>query len=105
VDHLGPVELLPIREIEPITLNAALQVGDFLQSYPNIRSVLVVTDGFRSRRTQMIYNHVLGKLGVEVHTCPVWGTKRPENWTATWHGIQTVVLQYLKLCYYAIFIF
>jgi hypothetical protein len=97
--------LLPIREVEPITLHAALQVRRFVKSKPAIRSVLVVTDGFRSRRTQLIYSHVLGKMGVAVFTCPVWGAQRPENWASTWHGRQTVFLQYLKLSYYKIVVF
>lgn len=102
--RIESTELLPIREIEPITLHAALQVGEFVKSKPAIRSVLVVTDGFRSSRTQLIYSHVLGKMGVAVFTCPVWGAQRPENWASTWHGRQTVFLQYLKLLYYKILV-
>jgi hypothetical protein len=105
VSRLQSTEILPIAEIEPITLNAARQVGEFLRSKPGIRSVLVVTDGFRSRRTYLTYSHVLGKLGVVVYTFPVWGIERPENWATTWHGRQKVGLQYLKLLYYYIFVF
>jgi hypothetical protein len=104
VARLESTELLPFREIEPMTLNAARQVGEFLKSRPNIRSVLVVTDGFRSRRTQLVYSRVLGKSGVVVYTFPVWGTQRPENWATTWHGRQEVMLQYLKLLYYKILV-
>ena len=105
VSRLQSAEILPFAEIEPVALNAALQVGEFLRSKPNIRSVLVVTDGFRSRRTYLIYSHVLGELRVVVYTLPAWGIERPENWATTWHGRQKVVLQYLRLLYYSILVF
>jgi len=100
VAHLESTELLPIREIEPITLNAARQVGEFLKSRPDVHSVLIVTGGFKSKRMQLIFSSVLGQMGVVAYCFPVWGTKRPENWTASWHGVQEVLLQYLKLAYY-----
>jgi hypothetical protein len=100
--RLQSTEILPFRQIEPLTLNTARQVAAFLKPRRDIRSVLVVTDGFRSRRTQMIYSSVFSKIGISTYTCPVWGTKHPDNWAATWHGRQEVLLQYLKLFYYEI---
>jgi hypothetical protein len=35
---------------------------------------------------------------------PVFGTTTPENWTGTWHGIQDVALQFLKLSYYRMYV-
>lgn len=103
--RLQSTVILPFREIEPYTLNAARQVAAFLKARSDIHSVLVVTEGFRSRRTQLVYSRVLGKIGVAVDTYPVWGTKRPETWAATWHGREEVFLQYLKLFYYKAVVF
>src|SRR5262245_44634769 len=80
-------EVLPIREVEPITLNAAVQLREHLVR-EGVRSLLVVTEGFRSRRSTMAYAAVLGPAGIEVHCVPVFGPKTPETWTRSWHGIQ-----------------
>ena len=51
-------EVLPIEESEPITLNVARQVRDYLVAH-EVRSARVVTSGFRSERTFLIYRSVL----------------------------------------------
>src|SRR5438552_11627057 len=45
VARLQYSEIIPIQEIEPISLNAAYQIREFL-TRQNIRSVVVVTPGF-----------------------------------------------------------
>lgn len=94
---------LPIRDIEPITLNAAVQLREHLVR-EGVRSLLVVTEGFRSRRSTMVYRAVLGLAGIEVHCVPVFGRKTPESWTHSWHGIQEVVQQLVKLQYYRFYV-
>src|SRR5215813_12614021 len=42
-------EVLPIQEVEPFGLNAAVQIRDRLAREP-VKSLIVVTSGFRSRR-------------------------------------------------------
>lgn len=99
VARLKDPELIPFKETEPITMSVAYQVRDTLKQ-SGARSVLVVSGGFRSWRTHLSYSKALEPLGIEVHCAPVWGTKRPDNWTQTWHGIQEVLLQVAKLQYY-----
>ncbi|MGC8490541.1 MAG: hypothetical protein ACP5SH_02275 [Syntrophobacteraceae bacterium] len=103
--RLPSCRLLPFRQAEPFTLHVARRVGRFLQSRREIHSVLIVTEGFRSRRTRLVYGRVLGKFGVKVCTYPVWGSRVPESWAKTWHGRQEVLLQYLKLLYYEFLLF
>lgn len=98
------VELMPIEEIEPIAFNAALQVRKSLMERGNIKSVIIVTSGFRSKRTYMIYKHLFEKIGITASCLPVWGNRRPENWIFSWHGVQDVFLQYIKYFYYLILI-
>jgi hypothetical protein len=50
----------------------------------------------------LISEAILGEAGVAVSCVPVFGTTTPENGTRTWHGIQEVALQFLKLHYYRI---
>jgi len=89
---------VPNRD-EPISLNAARQIRDFLIQR-GIRSVIVVAPGFRSRRSALIYNTVFIPSGIRVGCVPTMGTTTPENWTNTWHGIQEVMEQFFKLQYY-----
>ncbi len=98
--RLGEMEFVPIREVEPISLNAARDVRGYLMAH-GIRSVTVVTPLFRSRRSAMVYRATLEPVGVTVWCDPV-GNRTPETWTRTWHGIQNVTEQWLKLQYYRV---
>jgi hypothetical protein len=96
-------EIIPIRAIEPISLNAAYQIRDFLTK-EHLRSVIVVTPGFRSERSYLVYHMVLAPAGIKVYCMPVFGLETPENWTKTWHNIQEVIEQFLKLLYYRFYV-
>jgi len=92
-------ELIPVREAEPISLTVARQVQDKLVD-EGIVSVIVLSPGFRSRRSFLVWSAVLEPAGIRVSVAPVFGQRTPENWRDTWHGWQEVVLQWLKLLYY-----
>jgi hypothetical protein len=99
VAHLQDFEIIPITLTEPISLNAAYQIRAALRD-ARVSSVIVVAPGFRSRRSLLIYRAVLGEAGISTRCVAVFGPHTPENWTRTWHGIQEVVEQYVKLQYY-----
>lgn len=103
VARLDQPELVPFRELEPVTLNVAFQVRDALQD-SSVRSVIVVTSGFRSRRSSLVYARVFGEAGIVTYCVPVFGTQTVDRWPATWHGIQHVVEQHLKLLYYRLYV-
>ena len=103
ISRLQNVEMIPIREIEPISLNAAEQIRDFLKK-KQVKSVLVVAPDFRSRRSELVYKTILTPAGITVHCVPVFGTKTVHNWTKSWHGIEEVGLQFGKLWYYRLFV-
>jgi hypothetical protein len=103
VAHLPSMELLPLEIREPITLNAAKQVREFL-TRGRVTSITVVAPGFRSRRSMLVYKTILAPAGIAVRCVPVVGRTTPDNWTATWHGVQDVALQFLKLQYYRFFV-
>jgi len=88
---------------EPISLNAALQIRDRLAA-ERIRSVAVVTRAFRSRRSVLVYQATFVPAGIAVSCVPVVGTVSPETWTRTWHGIQEVTTEFIKLQYYRFYI-
>jgi hypothetical protein len=103
VARMPEPEILPIQIIEPISLHAAYQIRDFLTATP-LRSAIVVTPGFRSQRSSLVYQAVLAPAGITVYCVPVFGQKTPANWTETWHGIQEVAAQFLKLQYYRFYV-
>jgi len=104
IAHLKSAETIPVgQQLEPISLNVAYQIREYLRA-EHIRSVLVVTSGFRGRRAALIYKAILGEAGVAVSCVPVFGTTTPENWTRTWHGVQEVALEFLKLNYYHLYV-
>ncbi len=84
---------------EPISLNLARGSAHELRAR-GVKSVLLVTDGFRSERALMVYSAVLAPIGITVHCQPVFGTRSPLNWFESLHGIQEVALQFIKLWYY-----
>jgi hypothetical protein len=99
----GPFEAVPIREVEPISLNAARELLTFLLR-ERIRSVTVVTPLFRSRRSALVYGAVFGPAGIAVRCEPVEGTTGVVNWSNTLHGIQGVLEQWGKLQYYRFYV-
>jgi hypothetical protein len=103
VAHIPSLETIPIQEVEPISLNAAKQIRNFL-TREQVRSVVVVTPDFRSRRSFLVYSTVLKPAGISVGCFPAFGTKTIQNWSATWHGIQEVGLEFLKLQYYRFYV-
>jgi hypothetical protein len=96
-------EIIPIREIEPYSLNAAYQLRDFL-AREHLRSISVIAPALRSRRAAIVYHAVLGPAGIRVYCVPVFGGHTPENWTTTWHGIQAVTEQFVKLQFYQLYV-
>ena len=90
------LEIVPTQEIEPYSLNAARQIRDYLIQ-GHVRSVLVVSPAFRSKRSSLVYRAVLEPAGIRAHCLLVFGQHTPKNWTASWHGIQTVTEQFTFL--------
>ena len=84
---------------EPISLNLAKRCAEELRAR-RIHSVILVTEGFRSRRAAEIYLNILKPLGITVYIQPVFGHRTPENWFRSPNGSQEVVLQFAKLWYY-----
>ena len=88
---------------EPISLNLARHSKRELEAR-GIKSVVIVTDGFRSRRSLAVYDSILGSSGIAVRCQPVFGSHGPANWFESYHGIQDVMLQFVKFWYYRLFV-
>ena len=101
--RLHQPELIAIRPREPISLNAAYQIRAVLER-EKVRTVVVVTPAFRSRRSSLIYSAVFAEAHIVTRCVPVFGWQTPETWTDTWHGIMQVAEQHLKLQYYRFYV-
>jgi hypothetical protein len=100
VARLPSFEPVPVpRRDEPISLNAAKQIRDFLVR-EKIGSIVIIAPGFRSRRSELIYQTVFTPSGIRVGCARTIPIEKPENWTNTWHGMQEFVEQFFKLQYY-----
>ena len=99
IARLPKVEIIPIRVIEPISLNAAVDIRDALVK-EQIHSIVVVAPGFRSQRSALVYSTVLEPANIQVSCEPVFGLSTGANWTESWHGLQLVLEQFGKLQYY-----
>ena len=103
IARLGEFDVVPVRLVEPLSLNAAQDVLHYVRRN-NLHSVIVVTPMFRSRRTALVYEATLGRAGIGVRCEPVPGTRGVDTWAASWHGIQQVAEQWLKLHYYKLYV-
>ena len=101
--HVGPIDVIPTREVEPISLNAARDVLRFIKR-DGVQSVVVVSPLFRSRRSTIVYEATLGAAGITVRCEPSQHNQNPHTWTQSLHGIQNVAEQWTKLQYYRIYV-
>lgn len=101
--HLQNVEPVDVYQSEPISLSVANQIRSFFTK-EGIKSVALVTPGFRSVRSVLIYQTTLRGTDITVFCVPVFGSRTPDDWTGSWHGIQEVVLQFAKLQYYRFYV-
>lgn len=97
--HLSEWEPVVFDAVEPISLHVAYEVRDRLIAL-NVNSVALLSPALRSRRSLLIYDAVLRRAGIRAACVPVFGGKAPGTWFETAHGIQEVVLQFVKLQYY-----
>ena len=99
VAGIGSFEIIPVLHTEPVTLSVAVQVAKYLENN-GIRSVLVVSPRFRSTRSHLVYNHVLGPRGIRVQIVSARAPISVDDWWHSWHGVQDIWLEFSKLLYY-----
>jgi uncharacterized SAM-binding protein YcdF (DUF218 family) len=100
---LNNVETIPVEAIDPITLNMARQVSTMLHG-KGVTSVILVTSFYHSRRSALTYRKFLKPLGIKLASYPVTQRFTPGNWWKTKDGINTVLMELIKLQYYRFFV-
>jgi hypothetical protein len=100
--RIADLRKVPASDVEPYSLNTAFHIRQFAKEN-GIASVILVTPAFRSQRSMMIYAAALKPAGVSLQCAPVF-RRNVGEWTHTWHGIQDVGLQFIKLQYYRFYV-
>jgi hypothetical protein len=103
VARLQNPEIIRVRNEEPITFNTVVDIRAYLLAH-HVRSILVVTAGFRSERESLIYDRLLTPAGIHFAMVPVFGRTDVRTWRRSWHGIQDVTLEFGKLWYYRLIV-
>jgi hypothetical protein len=103
VAQMQAPEIMPMRAGEPISLSVAYRIRDFLMK-EHLGAMIVVTPGFRSKRSALIYETVLARAGITVYCAPVFVGARLEDWAQSWHGIEEVSSEFVKLQFYRFYV-
>lgn len=103
VAQMQAPEIMPMRAGEPISLSVAYGIRDFLIK-EHLGAMIVVTPGFRSKRSALIYETVLARTGITVYCAPVFVGARLEDWAQSWHGIEEVSSEFVKLQFYRFYV-
>jgi hypothetical protein len=52
----------------------------------------------------LIYQEVMREAGVTVRCVPIGVKADPHEWIRSWHGVQAVFEQFMKLQYYRLYV-
>ena len=86
------------------TWEEGMAVRDYAKAH-NLRSILIVTSSYHSRRALFTFRHFLADAGAQVGIDPVETgiqTPPPATWWLHIRGWQLVLVEYLKLIYYLV---
>ena len=91
------VIVVPIRH--PVTLKEAEVVLKDL-SKENIKSVILLSPGFHTRRSYLVYQHVGIPLQIKIFPFASFTEYQLNNWWVQEHGVRDFTVELLKLGYY-----
>jgi uncharacterized SAM-binding protein YcdF (DUF218 family) len=101
---------VPPQSIEVImqpvssTYDEAQLLRDYAQQH-GVRSILIVTSAYHSRRALWVFSKVLRDVGVQIGldaVPPGQQSPPPETWWLTLRGWKLVPTEYVKMVYYLI---
>jgi uncharacterized SAM-binding protein YcdF (DUF218 family) len=94
------VDIVPGRVTN--TYDEAMQIRNYSGQH-GLRSILIVTSGYQSRRARWTFNRVFRDSNILIGLDPVapgWEAPRPTTWWSHRLGWQMVPGEYLKMIYY-----
>jgi uncharacterized SAM-binding protein YcdF (DUF218 family) len=84
---------------EPITLTAARGAMEKI-SKENIKSAVLVSEGFHTRRSYLVYQHVSNPLGIKIFPSAYFNSYQLNHWWSQEGGLREFSAEFVKLIYY-----
>ena len=92
-----PPEAIEIR-LEPVA--STYEEAQLIKREPGLKSIVLVTSAYHSRRALWTFRRVLGGSDIEIGIEPVKFNPPPKTWWLQVKGWQIVPVEYVKLLYY-----
>lgn len=99
--HENQFQVITVPANHPITLTEAKIVLANL-SLSNVRSAILMAEGFHARRSFWAYKRVGTPLGIEIISCPYFVKYPRKTWWRTVDGCYEFISESIKFCYYVI---
>ena len=93
------IQVFEVPKGHPITLNEAKIVLSKLATN-GVRSAILLSEGFHTRRSLWVYRQVGSGLGIEVSSFPYFMTYQNESWWQKAQGVREFFDESLKFFYY-----
>jgi hypothetical protein len=83
----------------PVTLTAARGALATL-SKEDVKSAILLSKGFHTRRSFLIYQHLGAKHQIKIYPSACFNAYQPDHWWSQEHGVRDFTAELLKLAYY-----
>jgi hypothetical protein len=83
----------------PVTLTAARGALATL-SKEDVKSAILLSKGFHTRRSFLIYQHLGAKYQIKIYPSACFNAYQPDHWWSQEHGVRDFTAELLKLAYY-----
>jgi hypothetical protein len=83
----------------PITLTEAREVVGIL-SKEDVKSAVLLSPGFHTRRSYLIYRHVCGPFKIKIFPSACFNSYQLDHWWSQENGLRDFTMELLKLAYY-----
>jgi hypothetical protein len=94
-------KIIVVPIISPITLKEAQRVLKAL-SHDNVRSAILLSQAFHTRRSYLVYQHEGMPLNIKIFPCASFNSYNLNNWWFQETGARDFTVELLKLGYYLV---
>jgi len=94
---------IPIEPKDPITLNLARQVFEYLKP-KGYKRIILISESYHSYRSKLAFEKVFENSGIQVSAIPAELGITKDNWWKTDSGLSTTFSEFIKLIYYRLFV-
>ncbi|MGO8989164.1 MAG: hypothetical protein ACLQHW_09865 [bacterium] len=83
-----------------ITLIEAREVAEILSKEENVKSAVLLSPGFHTRRSYLIYRHVCGPFQIKIFPSACFNSYQLDHWWSQENGLRDFTAELVKLAYY-----